>query len=336
MTVSIVSRTVARLAVAGVAVIATIEWLLAIVRPESGPLGVVQILAPHLALVGLALVPVALLGRRRAGIISAVAIVTITAVRFGGGWLSIPAGSPTAEAVRLQVVTWNLEVGSRSGPATAEFLRATTADVIGLQELQPDAAAAIEADPVLLDRFPYRVLVPRPDVVGLGLLSRYPIAAATFALNPAVQQATIDLGSGRRLAIVHAHPLHADIATLGGTRLPLGLDVDQRNADLVQIRTLVDTRIGAGLNVLLIGDMNTTDSEPAFGRLVEGLHDVHAEVGEGTGWTWRPIRLEFLGLGVLRIDHIIVSPAIEPLSIGEACPAVGDHCLVHAEVAVPD
>jgi endonuclease/exonuclease/phosphatase (EEP) superfamily protein YafD len=334
MTVSLVSRAVARLAVAGVAVIAAIEWLLAIVRPESGPLGVVQILAPHLALVGLALVPVALLRPRRAGLIAAVAIVTITAVRFGGGWLSVPAGSPAAVAVRLQVVTWNLEVGSRSGSATAEFLRATTADVIGLQELQPDAAAAIEVDPVLLDRFPYRVLVPRPDVVGLGLLSRYPIAGATFALNPAVQEATLDLGGGRRLAIVHAHPLHADIATLGGTRLPLGLDVDQRNADLVEIRTLVDTRIGAGLPVLLIGDMNTTDSEPAFDRLVQGLRDVHAEVGEGTGWTWRPIRLEFLGLGVLRIDHIIVSPAIQPLSIGEACPPVGDHCLVHAEIAV--
>ena len=327
---------VARPAVAAVGLVAVIEWALAILRPEGGPLGVVQILAPHLALVAMVLVPVALLGRRRAGIIAAVAIVTITAIRFGGGWLSVPAGSRTAAAIRLQVVTWNLEVGSRSGTTTAEFLRATTADVIGLQELQPDAAAAIEADSVLRDRYPYRVLVPRPDVVGLGLLSRYPIADATFALNPAVQQATVDLGGGRRLAIVHAHPLHADIATLGGTRLPLGLDVDQRNADLVEIRALVDRRIGAGLPVLLIGDMNTADSEPAFDRLVGGLRDVHAEVGEGTGWTWRPIRFEFLGIGLVRIDHIIVSPAINPLSIGETCPPVGDHCLVHAEIALPN
>ncbi len=70
----------------------------------------------------------------------------------------------------------------------------------------------------------------------------------------------------------------------------------------------------------------------------DGLRDVHAQVGFGTGWTWRPIRLEFLGLGVLRIDHVIVSPDITPIAIDERCPAVGDHCLVQAELrltAVP-
>ena len=147
---------------------------------------------------------------------------------------------------------------------------------------------------------------------------------------------TLDLGAGRGLAVLNVHPLHADIATLGATRLPLGLDVDQRNVDLVAIRRRIDARISTGLPVLMLGDLNTADSEPAFDRLVQGLRDVHDEVGEGTGWTWRPIRLEFLGLGILRIDHIVVSPSIEPLAIGETCPAVGDHCLLHAEIALPD
>ena len=102
------------------------------------------------------------------------------------------------------------------------------------------------------------------------------------------------------------------------------------------IRDAFDVRAASGTPVLLLGDLNTAASEPAFGRLVRGLRDVHAEVGLGTGWTWRPIRLEFLGLGLLRIDHVIVSPDVTPLAIGETCPAIGDHCLVHATVAVAD
>jgi endonuclease/exonuclease/phosphatase family metal-dependent hydrolase len=146
---------------------------------------------------------------------------------------------------------------------------------------------------------------------------------------------TLDLGAGRRLAVLNVHPFHADIATLGSTRIPFGVDVGQRNRDLVTIRSLVDARAAGGDPVLLIGDLNTAASEPAFDRLVAGLRDVHAEVGEGMGWSWRPIRLEFLGIGFLRIDHVIVTPSVVPLAIGGTCPPVGDHCLVRAEIAVP-
>ena len=334
MTPHLVLGVVARLSTAAVGAIAIVELAVAILAPEGGPLGVLQIVAPHLAIVGLVLIPFALLVRRPPAGWVAVALLVITVARFGGDWLSLPASAP-ADSIRLDVATWNVEVDSRSGVTTAEFLRGTAADVIGLQELQPDTAAAIDADLALRARFPYRVLVPRRDVIGLGLLSRYPIVASAFSLDPAIQQATLDLGSGRRLAVLNAHPLHADIASLGGTRLPLGLDVDQRNADLVTIRARLDASASGGLPAILLGDLNTAASEPAFDRLVRGLRDVHAEVGLGTGWTWRPIRLEFLGVGILRIDHVIVSPDIAPLGIDETCPAVGDHCLVHATIAVP-
>ena len=335
MTVTLTRRLLARLVLATLATITLVEWALAVLRPEGGPLGILQIVAPHLALLGLVLIPISLLRRRPAGTVAAIALLAITGLRFGADWVSTPASPPAAGVPRLHLVTWNLEVFSRPDAETAAVLRTIDADVVALQELQPEAAAAIEADPILRDRFPYRVLVPSQDVVGLGLLSRFPIGGATYAIDPALQEATLDLGGGRSLAIVHAHPFHAEIASLGDTRVPLGIDVGRRNADLVAIRRHVDARLGAGLPVLLVGDLNTADSEPAFDRLVAGLRDVHAVVGEGTGWTWRPIRLEFLGLGVLRIDHVIVSPSITPVAIGETCPLVGDHCLVHAELAIP-
>jgi hypothetical protein len=84
----------------------------------------------------------------------------------------------------------------------------------------------------------------------------------------------------------------------------------------------------------MLGDLNTAASEPAFDRFVEGLRDVHREVGFGPGWTWRPIRLEFLGFGLVRIDHVVVSADIVPTSIDVTCPPVGDHCLVRAGLAL--
>jgi endonuclease/exonuclease/phosphatase (EEP) superfamily protein YafD len=334
MTASLIRRLLGRLVLAALATIAIVEWVLALLRPEGGSLGIVQIVAPHLALLGLVLIPISLLRPRPVGLVAAIALLAITGLRFSGDWVSIPVSPPSADLLRLHLVTWNLEVFSRPGTETAAVLRTVDADVIALQELQPEAATAIEADPILRERFPYRVLVPSQDVVGLGLLSRFPIGGATYATDPAIQEATLDVGGGQRLAIVHAHPFHAEIASLGDTRLPLGIDVGRRNADLVEIRRRVDARLAAGLPVLLVGDLNTADSEPAFDRLVAGFRDVHAEVGEGTGWTWRPIRLEFLGLGVLRIDHVIVSRAIVPVSIRETCPTTGDHCLVRSELGI--
>ena len=323
-----------RPALAGVVIIAALEWGLILFRPEHGLLAILQVLAPHLALLGLVLVPLSLLELRASSIVTAVLLGVVVSLRFGGDWVSLPVASASG-AMNLEVVTWNLEVDSRPGVDSVALIRGQEADLIALQELQPDTAAAIEADPTLIERFPYRSLVPRHDVLGLGLLSRLPIIDSSFALEPAVQEALLDLGVGRTLAVINAHPYHADIEFLGTTNLPVGLDARIRNDDLDRIRGRVDARIGQGLPVVLLGDLNTAASEPALDRFVDGLREVHREVGFGTGWTWRPSRLEFLGIGLVRIDHVVVSPDIAPLSISGTCPPVGDHCIVDALIGVP-
>ncbi len=255
------------------------------------------------------------------------------ALRFGGDWVSVGAPSSSG-AASLDVTTWNLEAGATAGSNSVAFLKAHEADVVGLQELQPEAATAIDGDPDLVTRYPYRSLNPRDDVLGMGLLSRFPILESTVTFDPAVQEARIDLGAGRTVVVFNAHPLHADIQFLGPTRLPAGLEGTVRNADLDQIRGRMDAQIGKGLPVILLGDLNTAASEPAFDRFVDGLREVHGEVGFGPGWTWRPSRLEFLGVGLVRIDHVVVSGDLVPMSILVACPPAGDHCLVGARIAI--
>ena len=67
-----------------------------------------------------------------------------------------------------------------------------------------------------------------------------------------------------------------------------------------------------GETVIVAGDFNTAPTEPAFEQLVAGLADAHAEVGLGPGWTWRPSRMEGLGLGVLRSTWPYPARASDP------------------------
>jgi vancomycin resistance protein VanJ len=329
-------RATARIALAGIVVIAAAEWLLLLLRPEAGLAGALQVVAPHLALIGLVLVPFSFVAGRRAFLAMPAALLLVVGIglRFGSEWVSLPRAGSSPDAMQLHVVTWNLEVGSRPGVDTAEMIGRSPADIVAVQELRPNAAAAIDADPAIVARYPYRILVPRDDVGGMGLLSRLPLTRPTFQLDPIIQSARMDLGGGRRLAIVNVHPFHAELERAGSVGLPVGLDPARRNADLQDIRSRIEASIQAGTSVILLGDLNTATSEPAFDRFVQGLRDVHREVGNGPGWTWRPIRLEFLGFGLVGIDHVVVSPDITPTSVVVTCPVAGDHCLVDAGVAI--
>lgn len=78
--------------------------------------------------------------------------------------------------------------------------------------------------------------------------------------------------------------------------------------------------------MLVIGDFNTSPTEPAYDDLTRGLRDVHVEVGQGTGWTWRPSRFESLPLGFLRLDMAVIGGALDPVASSVDCSLPGDHC----------
>ena len=206
------------------------------------------------------------------------------------------------------------------------------ADLIALEELTFDAAAAIDSDPVLATRYPYRVLEPSRGVTGAGLLSRFPITESEFRLNPVRLEARVTLPEGVLVMLV-AHPFPGRIRTIGG--IPVGFDPVQRNADLRLIRARVTELDALGLPVLLIGDFNTAPTDPAFRPLTDGLHDAHAEAGVGPGWTWRPGGLAWLGIGLLRIDLVLSTSELRPTATSIVCPIRGDHCLVAATLARP-
>ena len=337
------------LLLAGIAVLALVEFVVnRVFNPQVGPPALLAVFEPHLLALGAVCGALALLltiNERNAQAsrirVIAIAVIVVALVRVGGEWWSPgdnrARGEPSPSETRLAVMSWNLETASKSPQdvidGILEVRQPLRPQVVALQELTPDVAAAIEASDEIDQRFPYRILEPRDDVRGMGILSSIPLVEGAYGAFPMLLTAGLVLPDGSRLDLVNAHPLPPRISTIAG--VPGGLDTRPRDQELRYARAAADG-VEDEERVLLVGDLNTTPFEPGFGIVADGLHDVHAEVASGTGFTWRPAFLEPLDTGLLRIDHVLAGLSIQPVAIAEDCSLPGDHCRVTAVVDVPD
>ena len=337
------------LLLAGIALLALVEVVVNVVlRPQIGPPALLAAFEPHLLALGAVSGALALLltiNERHAQAsrirVIAIAVIVVALVRVGGEWWSPgenrARGEPSPSETRIAIMSWNVEAGSKTAQSVIDGIvdvrQPLRPQVVALQELTPDVAEALEASDEIDQRFPYRILEPRDDVRGMGILSSIPLVEGAYGAFPMLLTAGLVMPDGSRLDLVNAHPLPPRISTVAG--VPVGLDTRQRDLDLRYVRAAAD-RAEDQERVHLVGDLNTTPFEPAFRVVADGLHDVHAEVASGTGFTWRPAFLEALDVGLLRIDHVLAGTALQPVAITEDCSRPGDHCRVTAVVDVPD
>lgn len=302
---------------------------------RNGPLALTEVFAPHLFLAVVLLVPLSALATSRALRIGVAVAFSLALARFGPDVLSFPAAAPSADETVVTLLSWNLEAGEAGAADLLDVLRTTDADVVALQELTPEHAAALEADADVRARFPSRALEPEAGVAGIGVLSRWTIVRSVATTEPVSIRAVLDIGGGGELVVINAHPYPPGYRIGPIVPLPLRYGANTRDAEIRRIREAIDADLAAGQRLVVIGDFNLTDREPAYGDLVGGLWDAHREVGFGPGATWRPGVVDFLPFGVLRIDHVFGGPRTRPLTIGEDCaPRHSDHCIVRATVAI--
>jgi vancomycin resistance protein VanJ len=297
----------------------------ALLPPRSGPLALALVLEAPLFIAAFAvLAPLALLARARALGLALVVLVAAGGCFFGSDWISVP-GVGGAARHDLAVMTWNVQYGSRSPAEAAAQLETANVDLIALQELEPDSSAAIEADAVIATRYPYRSMSPQWGAWGVAILSRYPIHDVQPFPWPARLQLVVETPRGP-VHVIDAHPAHAEFDTVTPFRLPVGYDPSQRDDEIAVIRKWIDPALENGERLLVLGDFNTSPTEPEFALLTRGLRDTHVEVGEGPGWTWRPSRFTFLPVAFLRIDLQLTAGPIYPASTWVDCQYQGDHC----------
>jgi endonuclease/exonuclease/phosphatase family metal-dependent hydrolase len=108
-------------------------------------------------------------------------------------------------------------------------------------------------------------------------------------------------------------------------------DTAGRDAQITEIRTLIDQLLAQNERLVVIGDYNVTEREPMYRTLSTGLVDSHVLVGQGPGHSWRHQRISWLPFGLLRIDYIFSSPQLTPVESSSDCTPYGsDHCPVTA------
>jgi endonuclease/exonuclease/phosphatase family metal-dependent hydrolase len=306
-----------------------------VLAPQRDGFGALtEVFAPHLFLLTIALVPFALARDASMAFRGALVAVAVVAVlRFGDEWVSIPPEE--GRGTPIEVLTWNLELGSDAGKDLVAVLTASRADVVILQELSPDQVRRIEASRALASRFANRVMLPTDDVFGIGLLSTFPIIASEPLQDPSGLTAVLDIGGPDPLTVISAHPLPPRyLFSPGVPPRPTAFDPERRDESLTALRGRIELAMRAAQPLVVLGDFNVTPTEPEYAELAAGLTDVHLAVGVGPGWTWRPRQVEAIPVGILRIDHAFVTGGIRPVGSFTDCSHPGDHCIVSARVVV--
>jgi vancomycin resistance protein VanJ len=313
-------------------VVVALTALELVIRARNGPLAIFAVLEPLAFVAGLMLLPASLVRNARTLRLALTALVVVGAVRFGGEWVSMPGSPAVVGGVELRVMSWNLEFGARSAIELVDALATTDVDVVALQELTTEHAEALAADSRVRARYPYQVLDPHPTVLGSGVLSRLPITDSARLRDPVGIRAVVRVGDGS-VTLIDTHPLHGDLYPVAAPDA-FGYDTRARDASIARLRAIVDESIARGERVVVVGDFNTASTEPAYDDLSRGLRDVHTEVGQGPGWTWRPTRLSGLPFGLVRIDYVFVGPGIVTVTSSEDCSLPGDHCRLFATLSL--
>ena len=302
---------------------------------RDGPLALAQVFAPWLFLPLVALLPLAVLIRDRPLVVALTAALLAFTVHLGPAFVPSRRSTPEPGSTPVRLATWNVLKGNDAARVAAT-VGSLDVDAVGLVELTRRQAAALAADPGVRARF--RTVLLRPDA-GRGILSRYPVLDSGVETDPAARfgsgllWARLDLGAGRTLTVVSAHPLPALAAP--SSSLPLSYRAAPRDAEIAFVRTVVDADIRAGQRVVLLGDFNVSDREPGATTLVRGLTDAQAAVGWGYGASWAPVAVRRSGIALVRIDRVLAGPGVMPTAIDTDCTWRGsDHCLLRATVAV--
>ncbi len=306
-------------------------WLL--VGDATWWLFTVNALALHL-FVPLPTAFVASTWRRQPALIagSSVAVV-LFAVLWGG--LFWPNGRPEPKGPVLTVMTYNVLGHNPKPEGVIEALLASDADVIGLLELSPEVAAAIERD--LIDEYPYQVMIPKTGVSGTGVISRLPFRPAARDLEapgwispPVVVEVEF---RDERFVFVHVH-------AASGSRF-----FREREEGA---RVLSELANREPLPLVVAGDFNASDLNDSYGTLTEHLRDAWREAGDGFGNTFPGAsqedwpgssRPDFFGIHLpkwlVRIDYVFLSDQWQAVD-ARLGPWDGhsDHRPVIAEIAL--
>ncbi len=269
------------------------------------------------AALGALLVAVTALGTRRwvvggAALVAALVLAAVVLPR------AIADGDLPATGA-IAVATANLQFGEADAADLVALVRAERIDVLGLEELTPDAEERLAAAGLFAE-LPFVASQARTGAGGTGLASRYPLTPSGLPLGPGMfTQVTARVAAPTGpVDVVVAHPaapvFRADAANWA--------------AEIVGLPAPAGP---AGPARLLIGDFNATlDHRPLRELIARGHRDAAAVLGDGLVPTWptdQPLP------PFAAIDHVLVSGPLRPAALSTHRIAGTDHATLVVRLA---
>ncbi|MFC5719131.1 endonuclease/exonuclease/phosphatase family protein [Streptomyces gamaensis] len=241
--------------------------------------------------------------------------VTGTLLRPYGGEGPVARGPVAAQ---LRILSANLEFGQAT-PGLLQALRRDRPDLVSVQECSPDVCAAALDSAEVRAAYPYRVVTGDGRAEGSALLSRFPLTEDGEVRGTLAMPRAVVTVNGVPLRFQVAHPMPPLPGQLGVWR-----------TELSRLRAVAAAR--GSTATVIAGDFNASQDHAAFRSLLDtGLRDSATTLGHGRTPTWPSLTAPPLGV---QIDHVLVSPALEPRSVRFLDLADTDHRAVLVEAAL--
>ncbi|MCS7290237.1 MAG: endonuclease/exonuclease/phosphatase family protein [Roseiflexus sp.] len=247
----------------------------------------------------------ALIVRRPLAIAFSILLLVPGAPLLAAPWMPSVASDVTARSSGFRVMTFNINGANDRPDRVIAAIREARADIVALQELNPDIAAALEHD--LKNDYPYQTLDPQWGVTGMGVISWFPLRRSAAQLpgdywigDP--QAVEIDAPGGTMTLLnVHAIPPV-------GPRDWMTWAIGERERQMEAIAAFAQNR---RTPLVVAGDMNATPFHRAYRILESELIDVWRICGNGAGFTWPGRQRTLFGVPLpswlVRIDYIFIS-----------------------------
>lgn len=232
--------------------------------------------------------------------------------------------APAPEIPPLRCATFNIHAGTAGVEKLARAIAALDIDVIGLQEVDVGTARVDGEDLAneLGRRLHYHVAFGKAlDLDGGGY------GVAVLAREPLTEPRSWPLPAGPgaepRVMLVAQIDHHTERWTVAVTHLASHLDGDFADqVRLAQARKVAE-RLGGRERTVLLGDLNADVGDPAL----VPISIVGSFVGLEGGATF-PARVP-----VKRLDHIVASPDLYPVTARVVDTGLSDHRVVVAHLA---
>ena len=284
------------------------------------PYAALNALTPLLFLPGYAVLLVGFGLRRNALMLATVPLIglhlfwTVPEV-WPGGPEKVPTG-----AHQVRVLSANLQYDNAAAARLGAQITKAHPDVVVLVEASPLTLGAVRTSGALA---PYRYAVDRSaaGAFGYAVYSRYPLTGLSAPLvgRQPLPRMTVTLGDGQRFTLFAVH-------TIAPTS-------SERTGDWrAQFDRLTAEVRASRLPVVLAGDFNATRDHRPYRRLLSsGLRDAHDVAGRSWSPTW-PAGGTLPA--VLRIDHVLASPAFAVTGYQRGGRDGSDHLPVIADLAL--